>query len=154
MKKNKIYLKPMLGLFLFGLFSSISSCDNSNDDENTLLGIWNVTDTYDITCDGVSETKMFTYQITIDQWKEDSIIITNMNEETSMYGIYSGNSIVATQVGQSSNCEASGIVNGTNISFTLNGYECDNGNLYQYLNNNCTPSNSSIDNRNLTAAKN
>lgn len=144
-----------LSLVVF-LSVALFSCKKNDKSDDSLFGVWNVTDTYEYKCSNETTitTLEYTYQLSIDAYGEDSIIITNLNEDEVMYGIFTGSSISVSGV----SCSATGIKNDNSIKFTTSGYECELLRYYQAVNNVCDPSSQGISrddiSRNLVAVKN
>jgi hypothetical protein len=117
--------------FLFTLLV-LASCGKDDDDnggDSSIFGIWNVTEKYTYSCNGQNFENNFSYQISVSEWKTDSILVTNLFEQNwTFYGYYSGSSL-AIDLPPYGECLTTGIVNNNSVA----------------LNSNCTNKNFNID---------
>lgn len=130
----KKILPILLAVFL------IVSCGNDDDNNNNdtgIFGVWNVIDTYQYNdCNGQPKTFSYEYQISIDEYNSDSIIIVNLLASSFPFkGIFSGSSLsFDSGLTGSSSCSGSGIFQNNSISFSLN---CSHSQLYNEYTTQC-----------------
>lgn len=151
MKKLSLLFFALLSVFYY-------SCDKNNDDDDNdsnsdLFGVWNVVETINFRCDTTDYTLTYNYQITIDEWGTDSLIITNFNETNyEFYGFATDNSLTIEM--STGECDATAIRNDNTLNFNTVCRNIHFANDYNAIGlSNCNPGNTTYTSNELIATK-